>query len=175
MNETILKGKQTVIDEISNKIEGAQSVVLAEYQGLSVAQFEDLRTQLRNEGVELKIYKNTLTQRAVEKTGHGDLRNDLVGPNAIAFSNDDVVAAARIMVDFSKENEALKIKSGIVEGNVVDIKTITEIASLPSREGLLSMLLSCLQAPARDMAMITDAVARKVEETGVETAGQLEK
>lgn len=173
MNENVLEQKKSVIDEISAKINDAESVVVFEYQGLSVGDFETLRTQLRNEGVDVKVYKNRLTKLAVEKTGHDGLNSELVGPNAIAFSNEDAVAGARIISKFAKEHDVVKIKTGIVEGNVVDVSVINELASLPSREGLLSMLLSCLQAPARDTAMIVDALAKKVEETGVETAKEV--
>lgn len=173
MNENILKQKQDVVNEISEKIEAAESVVLFEYHGLSVTKFEELRTQLREEGVEVKIYKNRLTKIAVGKTGHEELAETLVGPNAIAFSNEDSVAPARIISKFAKKNEAVKIKNGIVENSVVSSEVIAELAELPSREGLLSMLLSCLQAPARDAAMIIDAVAVKMEETGVETAKEI--
>lgn len=164
MNESILKEKKAIIDEISGKINDAASVVLFEYHGLSVSDFEVLRTQLRQENVEVKIYKNRLTKLAVNKTGHDALSETLIGPNAIAFSNEDSVAPARIISKFAKTHEAVVIKNGIVENEVVTSEVITELAQLPSREGLLSMLLSCLQAPIRDTAMIIDAVAKKVEE-----------
>ena len=173
MAEKQLESKKVIVDEIKSKVENAQSVVVFEYQGLSVSEFEDLRNQLRAENVDVKIYKNRLAKIATEACGHGDLTADLVGPNAIAFSNEDAVAGARIISKFSKGNECVKIKSGIVEGNCVDVNVINELASLPSREGLLSMLLSCLQAPIRDTALIVDAVAKKVEETGVESAKEI--
>ncbi|MDR3215318.1 MAG: 50S ribosomal protein L10 [Bacilli bacterium] len=170
MNESILANKKAVIDEISTKINNAETVVLFEYQGLSVADFEILRSQLRSEGVEVKIYKNRLTKIAAKETGHDGLNDELTGPNAIAFSNEDAVAGPRIISKFAKDHDVIKIKNGIVEGAVVNDEVIKELASLPSRDGLLSMLLSCLQAPARDMAMIVDAMAKKVEETGSENA-----
>ncbi|MDF9866571.1 large subunit ribosomal protein L10 [Bacilli bacterium PM5-3] len=173
MNENVLEGKKAVIEEISTKINDAESVVVFEYQGLSVSEFETLRTQLREENVDIKVYKNRLAKLAIEKTGHEAMGSELVGPNAIAFSNDDAVAGARIISKFAKDHDSIKIKTGIVEGNVVEVDVINELASLPSRDGLLSMLLSCLQAPARDTAMIVDAVAKKVEETGVETAKEI--
>lgn len=164
MNNEVLNGKKTVVDEIADKINNAESIVLVEYQGLSVPELETLRNQLRAENVEMRVYKNTLARLAVDKLGYEAMKDDLLGPNAIAFSNEDAVAAARILAKFAKEHEALKIKTGIVEGNLVTTETLNELALLPSREGLLSMLLSCLQAPARDMALIVDALAKKVEE-----------
>lgn len=169
INDEVLSAKKSVVDEIADKIDKAESMVLVEYQGLSVTEFETLRNQLREENVEIKVYKNTLTRLAVEKLGHKSMKGDLIGPNALAFSNEDAVAAARVLAKFAKEHEALKIKTGIVEGNLVTTETLNELALLPSREGLLSMLLSCLQAPARDMAMVVDALAKKVEE---ETASE---
>lgn len=164
MNNEVLNGKKTVVDEIADKINNAESIVLVEYQGLSVPELETLRNQLRAENVEMRVYKNTLARLAVDKLGYEAMKDDLLGPNAIAFSNEDAVAAARILAKFAKEHEALKIKTGIVEGNLVTTETLNELALLPSREGLLSMLLSCLQAPARDMALIVDALVKKVEE-----------
>lgn len=164
MNNEVLNGKKTVVDEIADKINNAESIVLVEYQGLSVPELETLRNQLRAENVEMRVYKNTLARLAVDKLGYEAMKDDLLGPNAIAFSNEDAVAAARILAKFAKDHEALKIKTGIVEGNLVTTETLNELALLPSREGLLSMLLSCLQAPARDMALVVDALAKKVEE-----------
>lgn len=168
MNDQVLEQKKEIIEEITSKIDGAQSVVVFEYQGLSVNDFEELRTMLRAEEVDIKIYKNRLTKLAVEKSGYGDMASELVGPNAIAFSNSDAVAGARLISKFAKDHESVKIKTGIVENKVASVEVIKELASLPSREGLLSMLLSCLQAPIRDTAMIIDAVAKKVEENKAE-------
>lgn len=165
--------KQAVISEISTKVKDAESVVVFEYQGLSVTEFETLRTQLRAEGVDVKVYKNRLAKIAVEEAGHADLGKDLTGPNAIAFSTEDAIAGVRIISKFAKDHETVKVKTGVVEGEVVGTEVLAELASLPSREGILSMLLSCLQAPMRDTAMIIDAVATKVEETGVETAKEI--
>lgn len=173
MNQGTLEAKKAVIEEINSKIENAESVVVFEYQGLSVSEFEALRTELRKEEVEVKVYKNNLTRKAVDNTDYKNLEEGLTGPNAIAFSNGDAVAGPRIVSKFAKEHDVVNIKNGIIDGNVVDTDTIKEIASLPSREGLLSMLLSVLQAPVRDLAMITDAVSAKMEETGAETAAAI--
>jgi len=169
----IKEAKQQIIDEINSKIDNAQSVVVFEYQGLTVSEFEALRNELRNEDVDVKIYKNNLSKRAVADGQFKDLSEGLTGPNAIAFSNADAVAGARIISKFAKDHDMIKMKTGIVEGNVVGVDTLQEIAQLPSREGLLSMLLSVLQAPVRDLAMITDAVAIKMEETKANTASEI--
>ncbi|MGL4383423.1 MAG: 50S ribosomal protein L10 [Bacilli bacterium] len=171
----ILDAKKSVVDEIKTKITNAQSVVVFEYQGLSVKQFEVLRNNLRKEGVESKVFKNRLAKLAATQAGFEELGSELIGANAIAFSNEDAVAAARILANFAKANESVKINNGVFEGAVVSTETVVELSTLPSREGLLSMLLSCLQAPVRDLAMIVDAVAIEVGNQGVATANDLVK
>lgn len=158
--------KQTVVQEIAEKFKSAASVVVVDYRGLTVAQVTELRKQLREAGVEFKVYKNTLVRRAAEEVGHADLNSALTGPNAIAFSNEDVIAPARIINNFAKENEQLEIKAGLIEGAMASAEEIKALAELPSREGLLSMLLSVLQAPMRNFALATKAVAEQKEEQG---------
>lgn len=161
-----VEAKQTVVEEIAGKFQNAASVVVVDYRGLTVGQVTELRKQLREAGVELKVYKNTLVRRATEQVGHAELNEVLTGPNAIAFSNEDVVAPARIINNFAKENEALEIKAGLIEGNFATLEEVKALAELPSREGLLSMLLSVLQAPMRNFALATKAVAEQKEEQG---------
>ncbi len=161
-----VEAKQTVVEEIVGKFQNAASVVVVDYRGLTVGQVTELRKQLREAGVELKVYKNTLVRRATEQVGHTELNEVLTGPNAIAFSNEDVVAPARIINNFAKENEALEIKAGLIEGNFATLEEVKALAELPSREGLLSMLLSVLQAPMRNFALATKAVAEQKEEQG---------
>ena len=158
--------KQTVVQEIAEKFKSAASVVVVDYRGLTVAQVTELRKQLREAGVEFKVYKNTLVRRAAEEVGHADLNEALTGPNAIAFSSEDVIAPARIINNFAKENEQLEIKAGLIEGTLASVEEIKALAELPSREGLLSMLLSVLQAPMRNFALATKAVAEQKEEQG---------
>jgi large subunit ribosomal protein L10 len=161
-----VEAKQAVVQEIADKFKAAASVVVVDYRGLTVAQVTELRKQLREAGVEFKVYKNTMVRRAAEEVGHAELNEVLTGPNAIAFSNEDVVAPARIINNFAKENEALEIKAGLIEGNFATLEEVKALAELPSREGLLSMLLSVLQAPMRNFALATKAVADQKEEQG---------
>ncbi|MDM5230965.1 50S ribosomal protein L10 [Lysinibacillus pakistanensis] len=161
-----IENKQVQVQEITEKFQNAASVVVVDYRGLNVAQVTELRKQLREAGVEFKVYKNTLTRRATEAAGLGGINDVLVGPNAIAFSNEDVVAPAKIINEFAKKNEALEIKAGIIEGTVSSVEDVKALAELPSREGLLSMLLSVLQAPVRNFALATKAVAEQKEEQG---------
>jgi len=158
MNQAVLSAKQDVVKEISEKIKGSDSTVIVEYRGLSVAEVTELRRNLRAEEVDFKVYKNTMAQRAVEECGFADLKDSLTGPNAIAFSK-DAVAPARVLAKFAKKHKALVLKSGIVEGKQVDLATLNELANLPNREGMLSMLLSCLQSPVRSFACVVKAVA----------------
>ena len=143
----VIEQKKQVVDEIAEKLQASNSIVVVDYRGLNVAEVTELRKQLREAGIEFKVYKNTLTRRAVEKLELTDLNDALVGPNAIAFGGEDVVAPAKILNNFAKEHEALEIKAGVIEGNVASVEEIKALAELPSREGLLSMLLSVLQAP----------------------------
>ncbi|MCW1927994.1 50S ribosomal protein L10 [Bhargavaea beijingensis] len=162
----ILEQKQALVDEISGKLKEAASVVVVDYRGLNVAQVTELRKQLREEGIEFKVYKNSMTRRAAEAAGLEALNEYMTGPNAIAFSKEDVVAPARIINNFAKDNDALEIKAGVIEGNVATLEEVKALAELPSREGLLSMVLSVLQAPIRNFALASKAVAEQKEEQG---------
>ncbi|MGX7031412.1 50S ribosomal protein L10 [Vagococcus zengguangii] len=164
MSQAIIEKKALLVDEVTAKINEAASVVVVDYRGLTVEQATNLRKQLRENGVEMKVIKNSILRRAAEKAGLEGLDEVFTGPTAVAFSNEDVVAPAKIIADFAKEAEALEIKGGIIEGNVASIEEITAIAKLPNREGLLSMLLSVLQAPVRNVAYAIKAVAESKEE-----------
>ena len=163
MNKEIIMQKEQVVAEIGEKFAKSSSSVVVEYRGLSVAEVTELRRSLRAEGVEYKVYKNTLSSRAAEANGFAELTDTLVGPNAIAFG-EDAVAPARVLAKFAKTHNKLVIKGGIVEGKVVDADTIVELSKLPNREGMISMLLGCLQAPVRDFACVNKAVADQKEE-----------
>ena len=161
-----IENKQSQVQEITEKFQSAASVVVVDYRGLNVSQVTELRKQLREAGVEFKVYKNTLTRRAAEAAGVAGINEVLTGPNAIAFSAEDVIAPAKIINEFAKKNEALEIKAGIIEGTISSVEDVKALAELPSREGLLSMLLSVLQAPVRNFALATKAVAEQKEEQG---------
>lgn len=163
---TIIEHKKQVVSEIANKFRDSQTTILVDYRGLDVAEVTELRGQLREAGVDFKVYKNTMTRRATEEVELTDLNESLVGPTAIAFSNDDVIAPAKILNEFAKKHEALEIKAGVIEGSVATLDQIKELAELPNYEGLLSMLLSVLQAPVRNFAYATKAIAEQKEEQG---------
>ena len=158
MKKEVLENKEALVAEISEKFKNANSVVVVEYRGLSVADIIDLRRQLRAESVDFKVYKNSMVQRAIEKVGYQDMAATFVGPNAIAFS-DDAIIPSRILANYAKKKRRLVIKSGIVEGQIVDADKIKEISSLPNHDGMISMILSCLQAPLRNLAYAIKSVA----------------
>lgn len=158
MSKAIEK-KQELVNQIAEEIKASTSVVIADYRGLNVAEVTELRNNMRNEGLTFKVYKNSLVRRAMEQAGIKGLDEVLTGPNAFAFSTDDAVAPARVLNDFAKQHENLELKAGVIEGKVTDQAEIKAIASLPSREGLLSMLLSVLTAPMRNTALAVKAVA----------------
>lgn len=165
----VLEKKKQVVGEITEKFKSSASSVVVNYRGLSVSEVTELRKRLREEDVEFQVIKNTLSRRATAEAGVTDLDEHLVGPTAIAFSPEDAVAAARVLHKYSKENDKLELKAGIVEGNVICADDLKELADLPSREGLLSMLLSVLQAPMRNFALAVKAVADE-QESGDEAA-----
>lgn len=157
--------KQKIVQDIATKLRDSRGTVLVDYRGLDVAEVTELRKQLREAGVDFKVYKNTLARRATQETELTELDQFLVGPTAIAFSEEDAIAPARILSKFAKDHEDLEIKVGVVEGKIVGLDEIKELADLPSRDGLLSMLLSVLQAPMRNFALATKAIAdQKAEE-----------
>lgn len=151
--------KQPIVQEISEMINGAQSVVVVDYRGLTVAEDTQLRKQLREAGVSYKVYKNTLVNRAVEGTEFESLRDSLEGPNAFAVSTEDATAPARVLAEFAKKAPNLEIKAGVVEGTFYDAEGMKAIASVPSREVLLSKLLGSIQSPITNLARVLNQIA----------------
>ncbi|WP_270313127.1 50S ribosomal protein L10 [Vagococcus fluvialis] len=164
MSEASIAKKVQEVEVVTAKLKEAASVVVVDYRGLTVEQVTDLRKQLRDANIEMKVIKNGILRRAAEAAGLEGMEDVFVGPTAVAFSNEDVVAPAKIMNDFAKNADKLEIKGGIIEGNVSSVEEIVALAKLPSREGLLSMLLSVLQAPVRNVAYAVKAVSDSKEE-----------
>lgn len=159
-----IEEKKQLVEQIVERLKESKSTVITDYKGLNVTQMTELRKQLREAGVEYKVLKNTLMRFATEQVDMTELHKHLVGPTAVAFSKEDVVAPAKILHNFAKENEQLEIKAGIVEGRIADLSELEELAKLPSHEGLVSMLLSVLQGPVRNLAYVLQAVAEQKEE-----------
>lgn len=153
--------KQPIIQEISDTIKDAKSMVVVDYRGLTVAEDTQLRKQLREAGVSYKVYKNTLVSRAVEGTEFESIRDVLEGPNAFAVSSEDATAPARILAKFAKTAPALELKAGIVEGTYYDEEGIKVIATIPGREELLSKLLGSLQSPITNLARVLNQIAEQ--------------
>ncbi len=151
--------KQPIIQEISDNVKDAQSVVVVDYRGLTVAEDTKLRKELREAGITYKVYKNTMMNFAFKDTDFESLSDVLEGPSAIAISKDDATAPARILSKFAKEAEALEIKAGVVEGTFYDANGMKAIASVPAREELLSKLLGSLQSPIGNFARVLKQIA----------------
>ena len=143
--------KQPIVDEISGVINGAQSVVVVDYLGLTVAEDTQLRKQLREAGVTYKVYKNTLVNRAIQGTEFEGLKDVLEGPSAFAVSAEDATAPARILAKFAKTAPALEIKAGVVEGTFYDAEGMKAISAVPSRDELLGKLLGSIQSPITNL------------------------
>ncbi|HEO1985120.1 TPA: 50S ribosomal protein L10 [Streptococcus agalactiae] len=164
MSEAIIAKKAEQVELIAEKMKAAASIVVVDSRGLTVEQDTNLRRSLRESDVEFKVIKNSILTRAAEKAGLEDLKELFVGPSAVAFSNEDVIAPAKVISDFAKDVEALEIKGGSVDGKFTSVEEINALAKLPNKEGMLSMLLSVLQAPVRNVAYAVKAVAEKDEE-----------
>ncbi len=162
MNQNVLEQKKQLVSEISDKISNSASTVVVEYRGLTVKEVTELRKLLRDENCEFVVYKNTMVQRASEQLGYHDLLESLTGPNAVALSS-DAVAPARILCKFAKKHENLVVKAGVVDGKVVNSNELKALSTLPNKEGMISMLLGCLQSPIRSFAATVKAIADKEE------------
>ena len=164
MSEAIIAKKAEQVELVAEKMKAAASIVVVDSRGLTVEQDTNLRRSLRESGVEFKVIKNSILTRAAEKAGLDDLKELFVGPSAVAFSNEDVIAPAIVLSDFATDAEALEIKGGSVDGKFTSVEEINALAKLPNKEGMLSMLLSVLQAPVRNVAYAVKAVAESKEE-----------
>ena len=159
MQKAVIERKADAVRELSEKLGRATTVVSFDYPGLTVASFTKLRSQLRNAGCEVTVFKNNISRRASIAAGYEALADSLVGPKALAISYDDVVAPAKIIYDFAKENKVVTIGSGIVEGRVVGVEQINELATLPSREKMLTMLAVGMLTPVRELAIGLDMIS----------------
>ena len=156
--------KKPIVEEISEYLKEAKSAVIVDYRGLTVEQDTKLRRKLREAGVVYKVYKNTMINFAIKDTAFESLAPHLEGPTAIAISTEDATAPARVLYEFSKEAEALELKAGVVEGTYYDANGIKVIATIPSRETLLSKFLGSIQSPVANFARVIKQVAEKQAE-----------
>ena len=165
---SILEKKQAIVNEIAEKYENSASSVVVEYRGLTVAQVTDLRNSLRAEDIEYKVYKNTMARLAAEKAGYSGMVEHLIGPNAFAFGP-DAVAPSRILSEFAKKHKRLKFKTGVVNGNILDVPQLQKLSQLPNKDGMLSILIGMLQSPVRSFAAIVKAVGEAKDTVEVVT------
>ncbi len=167
--------KQPIVEEISAGIKDAQSVVLVDYRGLTVEQDTELRKNLREAGVVYKVYKNTMMNFAFKGTDYEGLTPYLNGPSAMAYSTTDATAPARVLAEFAKKADKLEIKAGVVEGTVYDAKGMSAIASIPSREVLISRLLGSMQSPITNFARVMNQLAEKGGASACKSAAPAEE
>ena len=160
-NAKIIEQKAGGVSEIKEKFENAKSVVAFDYRGLSVAEVTELRRKLREAGADYKVYKNTLTKRALDELNI-DMNEYLAGPSAIAFGTDEL-SIVKIINDFAKEHEALELKAGIVEGKVAGLEDLKRYAAIPSRDTLLTMLAAGLMGTVRDLSICLDLYSKEKE------------
>ena len=151
--------KQAIIDEIKDKFERAESAVVIDYMGITVAQADAMRKKLREANVDYTVYKNTLVKRAIDGTDYAPMAEVLEGPSALAFSYDDATAPARVLNDAIKEFKKMEFKGGFVEGEYYDKEAIAQIASIPSREVLISKFMGSIQSPISSFARVISQIA----------------
>lgn len=161
-NEKILAKKQEVIDEIKGRVQDNATVVLFDYRGITDNEAKELRKALRDAGADYKVYKNTLMARALNDLNY-DLNDSLQGPSALAYGTDQI-APIKVLSEFAKKNEAIVLKTGIVDGEISDKEKLAQLATIPSRDGLLTMLAGGLIGIARDLSICLDLYAKQKEE-----------
>ena len=157
-SQKVLENKKAIVAQLTERFQNAQAGVLADYRGLTVAQDTALRAKMREAGVEYTVLKNNLTRFAANAAGLSELDEILHGPTAVATSTDDVVAPAKVLVEFAKENEALELKGGFVNGKVISLDEVKVYAAIPSKEVLISKMLGSLQSPISKLARTLQAI-----------------
>ena len=153
--------KKPVVDEIANALDGAQTAVLVDHRGLTVAEDTELRKTLRENGIQYKVYKNTLIRFAVKDTPNEALTQHLEGPSALVVSKDDATAAAREIVKFAKTHPKLELKGGMVDGKYCTADELKDVANIPSRDILLGRLFGSMQSPIANLARVLNQIAEK--------------
>ena len=162
-NATILEQKKQFVAELADKMKNAASGVLVNYQGITVADDTKLRAELRNSGVEYSVVKNTLTAKACDLIGFESLKDQLTGMTAIAISQEDPVAAARILANYAKDHENFVLKAGFVDGELLDANGVKELAATPTKEVLIGRLMGSLQSGLYGFAYAIQAIIDKQE------------
>lgn len=152
--------KKEVVAEIEEKLKKSKALVIAEYAGLTVTELKELRVAAKKEGIDIKVYKNRLFKIAADKAGY-DLSEYLIGPNLFAFSNLEDNAAAKVLVKFAKDNKILKPKAGLFENQVIDVKGVQEVATLPTYDEALTILARSLMSPLQQLSLSLKLLSEK--------------
>ncbi len=163
LSKKAIEKKQLLVDALTEKMQSSNSVVIVDYLGLTVEQATALRVELLNAGCELKVIKNNIIRRAAKAAGYGDMVEHLTGPNAVAFSNEDSVSAAKVVYEFAKAHKKLELKVGVVDGEFMNNEKIQTIATIPSREALLTMFAGGLLQPIKEVAIALSLHAENLE------------
>lgn len=163
MERAVIKKKAAAVEALAEKIKEAKTIVVFDYQGLTVDQFTELRNELRNAGCDVTVFKNNISRRASIAVGYEELAESFVGAKALILGFDDVVAPAKIIADFAKEHKVVDISSGVIEGKQVDKAGVMELANLPSRETLLTQLAAGLLMPVRELAIGLNMISEQEE------------
>jgi len=155
--------KEAKVSEIKEKMEKAQGIIFAKYQGLTVEEDTELRKALREAGVEYKVYKNTLTTLAAKELGFDGIVDALEGPLSVAFGYEDPTVPAKVLNDFAKNHKKLELVAGIVQGEIFDEAKVKQLATIPSREILIAKLLGSFKAPLSNLAYLLNAIKEQKE------------
>ncbi|WDV45433.1 50S ribosomal protein L10 [Clostridiaceae bacterium M8S5] len=162
MSKAIIEQKKILVSEIQEKIEKAQAMVLVDYRGLNVEEVTNLRKKFSEADVEYKVYKNSMMRFAFKNAGLEDFNQFLTGPNAVAFCETDAVAPAKIAEEFAKDHKNLEIKAGVVDGKIIDINGVKDLAALPPREVLIAQVLGGLNGPISGFANVLQGTMRNL-------------
>ena len=161
MSKAIWQEKQVIIDEIKAKLENAEAAVVIDYMGITVEEANSMRKQLREADVDYTVYKNTLVKRAIEGTKYEGLADALAGPSALAISNTDATAPARVLNKVMKEFKKMEFKAGVIEGELFDAEGVKAIAEIPSRDELIAKFMGSIQSPIANFARVINQIAEK--------------
>ncbi len=168
MSKQAIAKKSEEVQVLVEKLQGVNSFVVVDYSGLTVEQVTKLRRELTANGCEMKVIKNNITKRAVEAAGYGEVAEALTGPNALAFSTEDSISAAKVIFEFSRKNKALELKVGVVDGDYMNNEKIHQIATIPTREVLLTMIAAGILQPIKEVAIAIDLHTQNLEESSQE-------
>jgi large subunit ribosomal protein L10 len=166
LSKAAIAEKEKLVNAFADELKEAKAILVINYLGLTVEEVTNMRKELRDNNVKMKVIKNTYLRRAAEKAGIEGLDDTFVGPTAVIYTSDadDITEPARIVSKYEDDYDVLEIKGGMLEGKVTSKEEIKQLASIPGREGLLSMLVSVLQAPVRNFAYAVKAVADSKDE-----------